>query len=149
MDRLSSLRLWSSAEKFQKAAELVHAGGKNLDPPVYFLLSQSIELSLKAYLRGCGYSQDELRKISHNLAKALKEAQKEGLPVKLTEEEEAIIERLNAYYQPRLFQYTLTGYYRFPLPEEAFALSSKIISEIKWFCNDRKKVHEGKSTAVE
>jgi hypothetical protein len=149
MDRLNSMMLWLEAQEYQRAAELVHAGSKSISNPVYFLLSQSIELGLKAYLRGCGHSEDELRKIGHDLAKALKAAQKEALPVTLTEEEGAIIEALNTYYQPRLLQYTLTGSYRFPRPEASLALGSKIINGVKGFCDHRRSVHEGKPTAVE
>ena len=79
-----------------------------------FLACQSIELSFKAYLRGCGCSDKDLRKIGHDLERCALAAIAAGIEqhVRLSEADIAAIALANPYYRDRDFQYSHTGYKR-------------------------------------
>jgi HEPN domain len=86
--------------------------------PVMFLVRQSIELSLKAYLLQRGVSLTKLRtKLGHNLHKLLRKAKELDLKnlVELTEEELNTIEILNVLYTTKQLQYIVTGAKTFPV----------------------------------
>jgi HEPN domain-containing protein len=74
--------LFDRAEEFNTAYHSLGRVTKRRGPDWtrYFLLSQSIELALKAFLALHGKASKELRKkFGHNLNKLLKEATKRGL----------------------------------------------------------------------
>ena len=96
--------------------------------PVLFLVGQSIELGLKAYLLFKGV---ELRKIrrdyGHDLHRILRKAKELGLVdvVTLTDEDESVINVLDKLYSTKQLQYIVTGAKTFPMfgPLEKVALN--------------------------
>lgn len=85
--------------------------------PVLFLVGQSIELSLKAFLLSEGVSLRKLRyKYGHELHRSLRKAKELGLSnlVELSEEEQSVIELLNQLYSSKQLQYIVTGAKTFP-----------------------------------
>jgi hypothetical protein len=95
--------------------------------PVLFLVGQAIELALKSYLLANGVELRKLRRdYGHELHRSLRKAKELGLPniVKLTEEEESVIEVLDKLYATKQLQYIVTGAKTFPSfgPLESAAL---------------------------
>ena len=86
--------------------------------PVMFLVDQSLELSLKAFLLSKGLSLKELRSkkyFGHDLHPLLRKAKELNLRdlVALTEEELDTIEILNTLYATKQLQYIVTGTKKF------------------------------------
>jgi hypothetical protein len=87
--------------------------------PVLYLLGQSVELSLKAFLAHRGVSLEDLKspkKFGHSLDRCLEKAQELGLPVhiELTELDVATIGTLNALYASKELNYIVTGFRHYP-----------------------------------
>src|SRR6185295_13755189 len=82
-DGLSSAGLLNGADEYLQAARLVYEGqnpDRTLFSPLYFLVCQSLELALKAFLRGKGKTEVFLVKdIGHDLVAAFGAAEQEGL----------------------------------------------------------------------
>lgn len=78
----TSYGLWRYGNDFREAAEIV-AADRDITrfTPYYFLIGQSIELSLKAFLLGNGVPLDELKHppLGHDLHALLQEALKRDL----------------------------------------------------------------------
>ena len=101
--------------------------------PVMFLVGQAIELSLKAFLLNRGVTLRELRKNhGHELCSSLRKAKELGLLslVRITDEEQSVIELLDDLYASKQLQYIVTGVKTFPVfgPLERVAL--KLINAI-------------------
>lgn len=86
--------------------------------PVLFLVGQSIELALKAFLLSRGVSLRKLRyDYGHNLHRSLRKAKELGLSalVELAADELSTIEVLDALYSSKQLQYIVTGAKTFPM----------------------------------
>jgi len=83
---------------------------------VLFLLAQSIEFSLKTFLRMRGYSDDELKgkDIGHRLCDALDHAVNNGFP-KPYEADTQLLRLLDTTYATKKLQYHRASAMRFPL----------------------------------
>lgn len=150
-DRLNSMMIWNNAKQFFEAAQILHKEKQDIFFPTYFLLGQSIELSLKGFLRGIGAPENDLRKnLNHNLDRSLQEANKKGLQklATITEKDEAIIALLNVSYQSKDLQYTLSGFKRLPIIDDVFDITKKLLNGTKTHCRQNRKQHFGKPTAV-
>lgn len=86
--------------------------------PVLFLVGQSIELVLKAFLLSRGVPLRKLRyDYGHNLHRSLRKAKELGLPtlVELAPDELSTIEVLDGLYSSKQLQYIVTGAKTFPM----------------------------------
>lgn len=86
--------------------------------PVLFLVGQSIELVLKAFLLSRGISLRKLRyDYGHNIHRALRKSKELGLfsLVTLTPEQLETIEILDSLYSSKQLQYIVTGSKTFPV----------------------------------
>lgn len=86
--------------------------------PVLFLVGQSIELALKAFLLSRGVPLRKLRyDYGHNLHRSLRKAKELDLSalVTLSPEELATIEVLDVLYSSKQLQYISTGAKTFPM----------------------------------
>jgi HEPN domain len=114
-----------------------HTGYEIIAPiPVMFLVGQSIELSLKAYLLQREVSLKKLRtKFGHDLHKLLRKAKELNLKslVDLTEEELSTIEILNKLYATKQLQYIVTGSKTFPVFSPLQTAARKLVLAV---CND-------------
>ncbi|MBL6933783.1 MAG: hypothetical protein ISR48_00050 [Alphaproteobacteria bacterium] len=113
-DRTTPYGLWRYGDDFRKAALAVLSHHNDrVFMPYYFLIGQSIELSLKAFLLGRGVSLKELRssKYGHDLKALLDEARRRrlGLEVPLKTTHCAAIHILNMEYLVKRFQYVQVG----------------------------------------
>ena|SRR5437667_697572 len=101
--------------------------------PVMFLVGQSIELALKAYLVFKGVELRTLRRdYGHELHRSLRKAKELGLfdVVALSEEEEKVIELLDSLYSTKQLQYIVTGAKTFPVFGPLQSVTRKLVSGI-------------------
>jgi hypothetical protein len=98
--------------------------------PVMFLVGQSIELALKAYLLAKGVELRQLRRdYGHELHRSLRKAKELGLlnVVALSEEEEGVIELLDSLYSTKQLQYIVTGAKTFPVFGPLESVARKLV----------------------
>ena len=127
------------AREFLIAAELVLNRASGVSLPTYFLFSRSIELSLKAFLLGCGMTAKELRShaFGHNLTALLGEAAKRRLHdlVPLEPVESGVVELLSQEYLGTHLGYRISGdTYHLPLIEVTEEVARKLVGGLEEFC---------------
>ncbi|MDZ7805118.1 HEPN domain-containing protein [Thiohalophilus sp.] len=101
--------------------------------PVMFLVGQSIELILKAYLLHKGVSLRKLRqKYGHVLHRCLRKAKELGLLeiVDLSEEDQEMIEILDELYSSKQLQYIVSGAKTYPVFGPLEAVCRKLITSV-------------------
>ena len=154
MDRLNSVKLSYNAAQFLEAAKIVRANQRDSFVPLYFLVCQSIELSMKAVLRGCGFTDRGLRKLGHDLEKCLSALKdpKVGLAVVFTEvfteRDSHALRKINPYYKEKDLQYIKSGAKSFPGIDVLIELADRLISSTRKFCIKQREFHSGKPSAV-
>lgn len=112
------------ASEFRKAAlaaddKLGRRSGFELvaPVPVMYLIGHSIELSLKAFLLSQGMSENQLRKLGHDLHKAMRKCRELHFDAALeaTAEEVEVLEVLNALYFSKQLNYHESGVKQYPM----------------------------------
>jgi hypothetical protein len=149
MDRLSSMRIHTSSRQYLRAAEtLAKNGWEDPTGPILFLIGQSIELSLKAFLRGSDFSEPQLRGLSHDLDASLDWAIKEGLSVyiQLSDDDIKLISLVNESYKSKDLQYITLGLKDRPALAPVLELAQRLNQQIKSFCLENINLHSGAKT---
>jgi len=138
------------AGEFLSAAQSLRSVNGSPSKPLYFLICQSIELSLKAYIRGCGEAREQLIRIGHDLEKALKKAQSQNVSqfLKVTPGQERALKMINPYYAGKDLQYTEVGFKRYPDVTILLGLAQVLHSQTRKFCETHREYHAGKPTEV-
>ena len=118
-EEAAPLALWGGAGRYLAAGRALKGLlGQRYDQrpelllPACFLYCRAIELVLKAFLRAKGVpTQDLIKKIGHDLKKALNKAEKLGLDeyAKLTTDQRDAIDFVNPYYRGKVFEYPQHG----------------------------------------
>lgn len=132
-----------AAEFLKSAIEGPQVTGR-YSPVPYYLLSRSIELSLKAFLLAKGFPKQKLRKMGkngHDLEGALKKAISYGLHkiIILSPTHIAELKKANEYYASKGFEYfnvlkAVTGYSNLPDVAVLSDLASLLISKLEPIC---------------
>jgi hypothetical protein len=150
MDRLTSMGISNAAKEFLKAAKILHKNDMTLSAPLYFAACQSIELSLKGFLRGSGYTDKQLRDIGHNLIKAVAHAQALGLDqhFQFSQEDAMMLHRINPYYQTKELQYVIAGFKSYPMADAFIDFGQRLWTSTRKFCVANRSVHEGKPSEI-
>jgi hypothetical protein len=154
MNRTNSMGLWTHAQEFYVAScVLVQPEHSHLIDPSYYLISHSIELALKAFLRGNGISLDELKnfkKLGHDLEKLLERAVSLELELylMLSQKDKFAISEINEYYKNKELEYIVTGYKSYPKIEFLISFNGKLLNGIRQFCFDRMDHHLQKPASV-
>ena len=140
----------NAAKQFLNATKTLRANNNYLFRPTYFCICQSIELSLKAYLRGSGHTDQQLRKIGHDISKAIVKAQEIGLDnyFKFSPDDAAAVTKINPYYQMKDLQYVTSGFKSFPHIDPLVDLGERLWQSTRGFCIANRAYHEGKGTEV-
>lgn len=128
------------AREFLAAGILVLNRAEEVSLPAYFLLGRSVELSLKAFLLGCGVKASELksRRYGHNLSSLLDAALERGITreLKLETIEIAVIKLLSYDYVEKRFEYRDTGgTYHLPLIDVTEQVCEKLAAGLESFCS--------------
>jgi len=150
MDRLTSMGLSNAARKYLDAAEILEKHTKGVSLPAYFVACQGLELTLKGYLRGCGLSKNQLRKLGHDLERLLSHADARSLGqfVTFSATDALTISLINMYYQARDLQYTTSEYKEFPRLPDLLKVCEKTWVAVQKFCVAKRDRHFGQDTAV-
>jgi hypothetical protein len=100
--------------EFLDAAKFAHAGFKCVPMwPTYFLVFQSLENLLKAYLLAHGATLDYVKNtVGHRICDTLAEAKANGLAVQAPKDVEDAVAALSRDYTARDFQYRSIGEWR-------------------------------------
>ena len=132
--------LSNGGRDFLRAAQMLRSTNECPLEPLYFLICQSIELTLKAYVRGCGASKETLKSIGHDLEKVLSEAQGEKLShfFTLVSRQEIALGMINIYYAGKDLQYTQVGSKSYPDLNILFGLAEELQSRTRKFCEDHR-----------
>jgi len=111
------------AREFLDAAKYTQAGFKGVPMwPTYFLLFQSLENFLKAYLLARGATMHDIQfKIGHKLCVALAEAKAKGLAVDAPKDVEDAVMAMSRDYTARDFQYRSIGQWTHVFPNYLIA----------------------------
>jgi hypothetical protein len=125
--------LWNRAKEFAEAARiLADAVGDQLSLPAYYLWGHSIELSLKAFLFGCGVPLRKLKSksLGHNLKALVDEAVRHNInkEVHLSKRELLEIYAMNYEYMAKNFEYHETDAYDLPSKDRTKRIAEKLIS---------------------
>jgi hypothetical protein len=154
VDKLNSNRYIQQALFYNRAAEVCL--GKAIDRmPICYLCGMAIELALKGYLRGCGWSiQNKAIKnikygIGHDIKKALELAKENGLDnhINLSVQQTLVFENLADYYQNRDFEYPQKFYMEIYEADDVVELSSAIVNGLEPFCHEKASLHSGTAEA--
>lgn len=105
------MNFWSMAREYLLAAQILIEADRRAvlgfaSHPTLLLLSHGIELALKAYLLSHGLNAKELKKIRHDLVKALEEAENRGLR-QLGRRDRQVVRWINEYYSKKEFEYVV------------------------------------------
>ena len=142
-DRTTPYGMWRYGNDFRIAAVIVIAElNEKYFMPYYFLIGQSIELLLKAYLMGRGVTILELKnKFGHNLKKLLRESQKQELHniVNLQQKHHSVIHLLNMEYLDRRFQYMQSGTMYLPEIQFVQEAADMLSDGLEPFCREATK----------
>jgi hypothetical protein len=147
MDQTNSMGLWTHANEFYQAScILVQPENEGLLHPSYYLVSHSIELALKAFLRGNGVSLEDLknqRKFGHDLEKVFNKCIQLGLEsfLPITEKDKFAIITINDYYKTKELEYIVTGFKRYPKMELLTSFNARLLDSIRQFCFDKMNIH--------
>lgn len=138
---LDPIGFWNYARHFLTAARSARTD-KEFSPVPYYLYCHGLELALKAFVLARGGTQHQLKsKIGHNLDRALRQAESKGLRdlVSLTQGETTQVQRANAYYDDKGFEYftahpAVTGYPNLPELTLMDALLDRLLQGIELEC---------------
>jgi hypothetical protein len=130
--RPTPLGLWNRAKEFTEAAKVVaDAAGDQLSVPAYYLWGHSIELSLKAFLFGCGVPLRKLKSkdLGHNLKALVDEAGRHNIKTKvhLNPRELGEIYVLSDEYVAKHFEYHETKNYDLPSKDRTKRIAEKLV----------------------
>lgn len=116
MSSLSPIVFAQHSSEFLDAARRESHASRGTSMPAYFLAARAIELGLKSYLMCRGHVAADLRRISHDLGKALDAARGEGITtaVSIDPETENAVRWINEYYKSKDLEYPTTGYKSYP-----------------------------------
>jgi len=145
-DRTNSMGLWTYAKEYLDAAKSVASSSdRELVPtPAYYLVCHSIELILKAFLRGSGEELEDLKKIGHNLNRCLNKAAKKGINEHycFTDTKKQAVSLINDYYSQKELEYISTGFKRFPKYDILEKVASGLLSSLRGYCQKNMHIHD-------
>jgi len=138
--------LWRYCKEFADTGRFVlqHASGPVAPIPAYYLYCHAVELGLKAFLRGKGWTLKQLRGLGHNLASALSEADKAGLGgfCRLAPHLTHAIQVVSPVYCDKQFEYITTGLKQLPQITDLQAGAEQLVLQLERFCYDHRTVHD-------
>ena len=145
-DRTNSMGLWTYAKAYLDAAKtVVSTSDKELVPtPVYYLVCHSIELILKAFLRGSGEELEGLKKIGHDLNRCLNKAEKKGINQYycFTQSQKEAIDLINDYYGSKELEYISTGSKTFPKYKILDEIADGLLASLRGYCRENMNIHD-------
>jgi hypothetical protein len=131
-NRFVAVSYLTDAQQYLAAARVLSASQTaNVSSPQYFLIAQSIELFLKAFIIAAGGTQADLRKqnVRHSLVNLAKNAIARGYQSK-AEKTMAVIELLDPHHAEHSFRYRKVGFKTYPTIREGLDALARMDREI-------------------
>jgi hypothetical protein len=125
---MTSGTLIDGARMYAAAADAINNRYPNALHVLSHTLGMAIELALKAFLVHNGVTEKELRRLGHDLAALLREAEARGLAG--TGSRRFVLGVLGANYEERLFAYPTEGVLSVILPGNLRQAANEIIVEV-------------------
>lgn len=151
-DRWSSQLISNGAKRYLTAAQKLTSDPLKGEQPFWFCACQSIELSLKSFLRAKGLTKEMLKsnEMGHRLDHLLNEAEIYGFKetVPLSNEERRIIMHCGEMYAKKAFQYSEAGWSELPYAYQILAIAEKIFSGTRPTAESGRTFHHGKASSV-
>jgi len=137
--RTTPAGLWTLGDEFFRTVEHVPEGGRRRSILCYFLLSHSIELTLKAFLRENGSHVPELIEIGHDLGFLFRRAEARGIRgiVALEERHLDAIEIANVIYKEKEWEYRKRGFKQYPIIDDLYSCASALLDGTRGKCAGR------------
>ena len=138
--RTTPAGLWTHGDEFFRTVEYIPEGKRRLFSPCYYLLSHSIELTLKAFLRAKDYTVPELIDIGHDLWGLLRRAEVRGIRgiVALEERHLDAIEIANAIYKEKEWEYRKRGFKQYPIIDDLYSCARVLLDGTRGECTGRR-----------
>lgn len=136
-DRTNSVGLWCLGFDFFRSAEyILEREGKHFFDPWLYLVSHSIELSLKAFLRSKRCSVQSLKSVGHDLVELLRLAEDRGIrdTVALEQRHVDAIAVINPFYMEKGFEYRKRGSGSLPPMEDLHSCSKVLLRGTRDVC---------------
>ena len=135
--RSTPVGFWRMARDYLHAARAVKAAhGERKLFPLLYLYGLAIELSLKAFLLKGDSSLQEVKNLSHRLAKLLAQARRRrlGREVKLSRRDLAAINTLDVTYSSDQLRYVVTGATVVPQVSALAAAAESLVAGVEHYC---------------
>src|SRR3989442_11377249 len=109
--RTQGVGTWRLAQDYLGAAKTLQPKWPKVSFVSYYLYGHGLELTLKAFLVSQGSTLRDLKRVGHDLKRALRAARKHAsfAGIALTDRDATIIRRLNEYYREKEFEHLVTG----------------------------------------
>lgn len=124
---------WRLAEQYLTAAKTLQPVNPADGFVSYFLYGHALELTLKSFLVSQGSNNKKLKRIGHDLGRALRSASRhapfKNIPV--SDRDRVVIAGLAGYYRDKEFEYLITGYKRLPLLEDVRDVCERMQRQVK------------------
>lgn len=142
--RTTPYGLWRYGSDFYKAANsvLIQHNSEHF-MPYYFLIGQSIELSLKAFLLADGMQLSTLRKsYGHDLRKLITTSVERNIidHVPLEDSHVAVMDLMTDEYLERRYQYIKTGMMQLPHIPLVHTAAELLSINLEGYCRDAKSL---------
>jgi hypothetical protein len=120
--------LWKLGEEYRKAAQVVFREIGPTSWPGNGLFGQAIELYLKAFLSAHGLVAAELKKVGHDLTRALRKAEENGFAkdCRIDSADRRCLEKLSSVYKGKDFRYLHQGSWELPIPSWVLEFTSRL-----------------------
>ncbi len=140
--RTQGVGTWRFAEAYLNAAKMQPAA-PTASFVSYFLYGHGLELTLKAFLVSQGSTNTRLKRIGHDLTRALRAAGKHQTfgRVPITDRDRTIIAWLNSYYRDKEFEYLVTGFKSFPAVDEVRDVCERMLGNVKPLIREAVNAH--------
>lgn len=131
--RTQGVGIWHLAEEYLNAAKALRPPAPSVSFVSYFLYGHGLELTLKSFLISQGCTDRKLRRIRHDLKRALRAARRHEPfgQVIINDKDRALVAWLNDYYKGKEFEYLVTGTKSFPNPDEVRNVCERMLQNVK------------------
>jgi len=131
-NKFLAVSFMTDAKQYRQAAHILSKSQfERISSPQYFLISQSIELYLKAFIIASGGKQSDLRKhdVRHSLEKLFEIATANGYNSRSTKTAE-VIDLLGPHHSDHSFRYRKVGFKTYPTIREGLDTLDRMEKEI-------------------
>jgi hypothetical protein len=131
--RTQGVGTWRLAQEYLSAAKTLQPTWPKTSFVSYYLYGHGLELTLKAFLVSQGSTLRGLKRVGHDLKRALRAARKHAsfAPIVLTDKDRIVVSWLNEYYREKEFEYLVTGAKTLPSPDEVQQVCERLHADVK------------------